>query len=476
MLSIAEAMDDPALFGPWFAGQSWDAWRAILRAAFALPMSDSECELFRSVADRDPPQRRVRELWVIGGRRAGKDSIASVIAAWFCALAAYGALLRPGEAAHVMCLAVDRSQAKIVLRYVKAYFEQIEMLRGLVTREHVDGLDLSTGAELSVLTANFRSVRGRTISCAILDECAYWRDENSASPDVETYSALLPGLATIPGAMLIGISSPYRRGGLLYEKWKAHYGRDDDGVLVIRAPSRVLNPTLDPKIIGDALARDPAVARAEWLAEWRDHVSTFLPREIIEAAVDVGVTVRPPSPGASYTAFCDPSGGVSDAFTLAVAHSEGETVLLDCLLAIDAPFNPTAATARVAETLKAYWLSEVTGDRYAASWTVDAFAKHGVRYKHSERDRSAVYADALPLLTAGRARLLDEVRLIIQLANLERRASSGGRDRIDHPAGRHDDLSNAACGALVLARGPSEPGWLTFMRWEAAATRGPSAR
>jgi hypothetical protein len=62
--------------------------------------------------------------------------------------------------------------------------------------------------------------------------------------------------------MLIGISSPYRCGGLLDEKWKAHYGRNDDGVLVIRAPSRVLNPTLDPKIIGDALERNTAVARA----------------------------------------------------------------------------------------------------------------------------------------------------------------------------------------------------------------------
>ena len=26
-----------------------------------------------------------------------------------------------------------------------------------------------------------------------------------------------------------------------------------------------------------------------------------------------------------------------------------------------------------------------------------------------------------------------------------------GRDRIDHPAGAHDDLSNSAAGALVLA-------------------------
>jgi hypothetical protein len=42
-------------------------------------------------------------------------------------------------------------------------------------------------------------------------------------------------------------------------------------------------------------------------------------------------------------------------------------------------------------------------------------------------------------------------RLIGQLRNLERRASPMGRDRIDHPPNAHDDLSNSAAGALVLA-------------------------
>lgn len=42
-------------------------------------------------------------------------------------------------------------------------------------------------------------------------------------------------------------------------------------------------------------------------------------------------------------------------------------------------------------------------------------------------------------------------RLVGQLAGLERRATSGGRDRIDHAPGEHDDLANSAAGALVLA-------------------------
>ena len=211
----------------------------------------------------------------------------------------------------------------------------------------------------------------------ILDECAFWRDESSASPDVETYSALVPGMATIPGAMLVGISSPYRRGGLLYEKWKAHYGKDDDDVLVIVAPSRVLNPTLAQKLIDDEMARDPAVARAEYLAQWRDDISTFLPREFIDSSVDVGVIVRPPVPGVSYRAFADPSGGVGDAFTCAIAHAEGDEEILDCLIEICRHSTPPSDVTTIAQTLKPYRLAEVTGDSYAAGFVVNAFAQRG---------------------------------------------------------------------------------------------------
>jgi hypothetical protein len=37
----------------------------------------------------------------------------------------------------------------------------------------------------------------------------------------------------------VGISSPYRKSGLLYKKFEKHYGREGD-VLVIKAPTRAL--------------------------------------------------------------------------------------------------------------------------------------------------------------------------------------------------------------------------------------------
>jgi hypothetical protein len=122
----------------------------------------------------------------------------------------------------------------------------------------------------------------------------------TANPDVEVYAALVPSLATLPGAMLIGISTPYRRAGLLWQKNRDHYAQDDDDVLVVRGPSRFFNPTLSQRVIDDALKSDAAAARSEWLAEWRDDIAAFLSRELIESAVDRGVMVRPPQKSETY--------------------------------------------------------------------------------------------------------------------------------------------------------------------------------
>ncbi|MBR0797357.1 hypothetical protein JQ615_18375 [Bradyrhizobium jicamae] len=450
-MNIIEAIDDPALFAPWFPGNTWNPWRTVLKGAFGLPMSSDEAAFFRSVADRDPPTEQASELWIIAGRRAGKDSIASVIAAHAAALFQDNGRLRPGERPLVACLASDRDQARIVLNYCRAFFTDVPLLQGMVERETAYGFELNNMVDISVSTSNFRAVRGRPILCAVLDECAFWRDENSATPDVETYNAIKPGLATMPGSMIVGISSPYKKSGLLHRKFKDNFGKPGK-VLVVRAPTELLNPTIDPQIIADALAEDPAAAKAEWMAEFRDDVGGWADAALIEKAVEYGVTVRPPRAGIVYRSFCDPSGGAKDSFTAAVAHCENGESILDCLVEIKAPFNPTDATRQIADVLKSYGQTTTFGDKYAAQWTVDAFARCGITYRHSDRDRSSIYLDVLPLFTSGRCRLLDNRRLVTQFAALERRTSSVGKDRVDHGPGGKDDCCNSAAAALVLAQ------------------------
>jgi len=257
---------------------------------------------------------------------------------------------------------------------------------------------------------------------------------------------------TLPGAMLIGITTAYRKSGLAYEKWATNFGQsNDDDVLVVYGPATTFNPLLPQSVIDAAIKRDPDAARADWLSEWRSDLSDFLDRELVEHAIDSGVRVRPPQPGKRYVAFTDPSGGRADAFTLGISHAEGDTIVLDCLYERPSPHDPNVVVGELAHLLRTYRLSEVTGDRYAAEWVVSAFKSNGIKYHQSERDRTAIYLDALPLFTSGRARLLDNDRLTSQLCSLERRTGRLGRDRVDHPPNQHDDCANCAAGALVLA-------------------------
>jgi hypothetical protein len=460
-LDVVAALSHKKLFEPWFSGPSWDNWKTVLKATCALPMRSDEVEFFKSIAGgRNPPRRQVRELWAAVARRGGKDSIVSGVAAHAAAFFNQQDRLRPGERAAVLCLAVDRDQAKIILNYIRSYFTDIPMLKSMVQRETASGFELNNGIDITVATNSYRSVRGRSVLLAVLDECAFYRDENSTTPDTETYNAIRPALASLPGSMIIGISSPYRKNGLLWNKYRKHFGQDDDDVLVIQAATTILNPTIDPAFIDQALADDPVSARAEWLAEFRSDISGYLDLEVVESAVDRGVTVRPPVKGIAYRSGVDPSGGSRDSFTAAISHQEGGLAVLDCLIEVKAPFNPTGATEQIAETLKSYGIRETVGDKYAAQWVVDAFAKNRIKYRHSDRDRSAIYADALPIFTSGRARLLDNARLVNQFASLERKTSSLGRDKIDHGPGGHDDLCNAAALAMVLAATVKKP--MTF--------------
>ncbi|WP_426442044.1 terminase large subunit domain-containing protein [Bradyrhizobium genosp. P] len=447
------------IFKPWFPPidgvDTWANWKAVLKAMDALPMSAAEIEFFKSIAgDREPPTRRVSEFVAACARRTGKDAVASVIAAHSAALFDQQDRLRPGERAQVLCLASDRDQAKIVLNYIRSYFTDIPAMAKMVLRTTATGFELRNNVVVTVATSSFRAVRGKPVLLAVMDEAAFMRSEFSASPDTELYSALKPALLTIPGSRIVIISSPYRKSGLLWDRYKKCFGENDDNTLVIQASLRQLNPTITQAQIDAEVEADPAAAVSELFGRFRDDIGALMPLEMIESSVDQGVMVRPPQKWFTYHCGVDPSGGVSDSFTAAISHAEEDgNIVLDAVLEIRPPFDPAYAVEQVAGLLKSYGLSECTGDRYSAQFVVSAFAKHDVTYRHSERDRSKIYQDVLACFTSGRARLIDtpKNRLVVQFAGLQRTTSSMGRDKIDHQKGQKDDLANAASLAMVLA-------------------------
>lgn len=440
------------VFGHVFAGDSWSAWRAFLVALFGLPASPAHAEIIRACTGRQTlPTRPAREAWMVVGRRGGKSRVAAFLAVFAACFRTYR--LAAGERGVVMVLAADRKQARVIFRYVVALLDAVPMLAALVAEKTKESITLSTGIVIEIHTASFKSVRGYTVVAAVLDEVAFWNvDDASANPDTEILAALRPAMATVPEALLVALSSPYARKGELWRAYDQHFGKDADPVLVWQAASRTMNPDLPAHVVEEAYADDEAAAAAEYGAEFRKDIESFVSRDVLADATIRDRVDLPPMAGVTYAAFTDPSGGAGgDSYALAIAHCEGARVVVDCVREVRPPYSPESVTATFADDCKRYRVREVRGDRYAGEWPGEQWKKHGVTYRPAEKTKSDLYLEALPLLTSGRVELLDHPVLLKQLAGLERRTSRTGRDIVDHAPRSRDDVANAVCGALVWA-------------------------
>jgi hypothetical protein len=451
-MNLLAALDDRNLFQPHFAGPSWAPWKAFLTALFGLPLSDAQLDLYRRCTERQAaPTAPVNEAALVIGRRGGKSRILALIAVYLATFRDYRPHLAPGEVATVAIIAADRRQARVIFRFITGLLDGVPMLRAMVEDRTAETITLSNRVLLEIHTASFRVTRGYTFAAVLADETAFWRTEESTNPDVEIFRALRPGLGTIPGAMLLNASSPYRRTGVLYQAYAQHFGRDDSRTLVWQAPTLAMNPTLDPSVVERAYEDDPASASAEYGAEFRNDIADFVSRSVVEAAIEPGVFERPPSRSRRYVAFIDASGGSgSDSMTLAIAHLEDGIPTLDAIRERRPPFSPDAVVAEFSTLLKSYHVSRAEADKWGGDWVGEAFRKTGITVEPSAKPKSEIYVELLPMLNATRCSLLDHQRLISQLCGLERRTSRGGRDSIDHAPGAHDDIVNACAGALLL--------------------------
>ena len=340
-----------------------------------------------------------------------------------------------GERGVLLCIAPDQRQATIVLDFAAAAFEQSAILKQLIANRTADALELTNGISIEVRSASFRRLRGPTYIAVIADEAAFWySDEFSANADVEILNAVRPGLATSQGPLIIA-SSPYAKRGVLWETHRRHYGPEGDQlVLVAQGASRDFNPSLPQSVVDRALERDHAAATAEYLAQFRSDIETFVAYEIVQACIGDHREMAP-LPNQRYFAFVDPSGGSADLFTLAISHRDGERLVVDATREVRPPFSPAAVIDDFAALLKLYRVARATGDRYAGEFPRELFRQHGIHYACAEKPKSDLFRDLLPLLNSGRIVLPKSDRLVSQICGLERRTSRAGKD-FDRPRPR----------------------------------------
>lgn len=462
-MNIIEAIKDENLFRSFLADkngslQSWRSWLIALRVIFGLTTKTTRrSKLIRKCTGRDPdklPEDGFQTCLMLIGRRSGKSVISALIGAYIAILSGKEALLKPGEIGLVAIVSTTRFQARIVRSYLRAIFDSTPMLQAEVVSETKDGFQLRNGIEIQILTGTPAYVRGFTLLACVVDEiCMFgYSEESKVRSDTELIQALRPALATVNGR-LICIGSPYAKKGFAYKTHKQCFGNDKASTLVWNCPTTVMNPLLPQRIVDEALAEDLAAAKAEWLAEFRDDVAIWLPREAIEAIVVKGRKELPPRQDARYVAFVDVSGGRVEDSAISIAHKADSKIVIDYARRWRSPHSPHTVVSSMADELRRFGIRRVIGDNYSGDFVGDAFRSNGIKYDKSKKTKSDLFLETVGRFCSNEVELLDDPVLIDQFAALERRTRSGGRDSVDHPAGGKDDLANAVAGVIEAASG-----------------------
>jgi hypothetical protein len=318
---VVEFITDSELLGLTLS----PAQEALLRAIYALPMSEDHLELYRACTGRGAaPDEPFGEVTVIAGARSGKDSrIAAPIVLWEALFGGHESRLSKGERGVIVLVAADLRGTKVAFGYIRDYLLASRLLASKVDELLTAEITLKNGLSIQTFPSTSKSVRGWSIPVGVMDELAFFRLEGSADSDAEIQASIRRGMLAFPSPRLVKITTPYMRGGVVYEDFKHYFGQDSPDVLVWRAASALMNPSIATRRLERERRLDPERFAREYEAEFAEDVDAFLPAVWVEEATVTGRHELPPRAAVRYVAAVDPSGGGADAFTLAIVHVEG---------------------------------------------------------------------------------------------------------------------------------------------------------
>lgn len=473
---IIEFITDPQLLGLTLS----PAQETLLRGTYGLPLvTDEQLDLWRCATGRHSyvPGHPFGEVCALCGARGGKGSrIASPVVLYEAVYGDHERHLGRGERGIVPLVNQDLRATRINYGYVKDYVSRSPILRTMIEEVLASEIVLSNGISVVCFPCTLKSLRGWANPAAVMDEVAFWRLEGAADSDAEVQASIRRGTLNFPNPRLVKCSTPYMRAGVAYEDFKRGFGQDDPDLLVFRATSIQMNPTLTPARLDRERRLDPVRFAREFEAEFAQDLDTFLPSAWIDTAVVAGRHELPPQDGTRYYAAIDASGGGADAFTLAIIHAEGKEserrVVQDVMRGWRSSRRATvdleSIVAEIANILRAYHCQKVRGDRYAAAWVKQAFERHSMTLEDPGGDRSDAYLAIEPFFAQGRIEILDHPQLGRELRNLERRPRPGGKTVVDHPArgGHFDDHANSlALACLSLPSGRRQDWWSGVTFW-----------
>ena len=439
--TVEEAMDRLDL-----TGDSWRAWRAVARLLDGSELDFQDEAIIEARAGKNIAPARIKQFWGVVGRRGGKSTMAAV-AAVVQACRPYPKVISP----MVGIVAKSQAQSKNVAAYCANFAERLNVLDGQASSEIVP---IKGGVKIRVLP-NSVAVRGPNYVGGILDEVAFLDHHDGAVwSDADLLQAVQPGMLGVRAPLLMVISSPGLRRGMLAERKQAwDDGKREPGLIVWHGPTKEMRPSITDEEIAADIELNPGVA-PEYEASFFSDKGAWLPAWVFdeEKVVKGMPEKRVPSGGELFAYFDLASGGGQDASALAVSERlpDGRAALID-LIHWPAPFRPDEVIEEGSAALKELGIDTVIGDAYGKGLQPLEWRGHGIGYYETNLSASEIYNEVIGPVLAGRIDWIRHPVMIDEFRNLVETSRANPPPRVTHPGGAHDDAANAAAGALMLA-------------------------
>lgn len=515
---FAEAIAEPRLLKPWFDDMSLPQ-QVALKVLYACPLSDkvkdergwSELDYWAASqghADFDELGFITRvyqipyhpsdysEAWGIWGIRGGKtDRFAATVVAYEAILGGHEDDTSEGRPLYCFQIAQDTRMAKYSLHSIHRVLKSMKFLNvggkgDWITNITADRIELKNNVHVVVTPPTVKSIRGYDSPVAVLDEVGVWyQDADSANPDFEIYDQVNSRQAQFRNPKIIGISSPWNRGGMLFSRFEAgtngrhvlcdsckriakrdrapwcdgcdkarmpHAGR-----LIMHSTTATQNPIIKRTWLQASLNKDPRAFERECLARFQDSISGFLPSALIEKARARGVVSRPADRRNFYVAAMDPAFR-RDAFGFTIVHVEPDKGVIQDVVErwfdpTGSPQNPAEIFAEIAKRLREYGIRSVHTDQYSLETLQFLAQQFGFSLEEvtfSSESKAEIYGNLQALLRQGRLSILDDEETIKELKSLEKKNTQAGKVQIGAPEGMHDDM------ATVIAIAANEAVWM----------------
>ena len=219
-INIISAAKDRSLFRDYLSSdrlQSFSNWFTVLKCIYGIGNHKPKAkELIRLCTGRDPDKLNpngYQTSLILAGRRGGKSKVAGLVAAYESALSGREESLSKGERGLCSIVSPTRLQSQIVKGYCRSALSS-PLLENEIIQEDAEGFELSNGTRIQILTGSFKSVRGFSQICTIIEEANFFciSEEAQTRSCSELINSIRPGLLTTKGKLIV-ISTKYRKSG-----------------------------------------------------------------------------------------------------------------------------------------------------------------------------------------------------------------------------------------------------------------------